>query len=239
MSRAQVVVLSVVAAGLVCVGAVLGYSVWDSNRDHRNYPASVRDSFLVSCAQQGGSDDRCKCALNAVEEAFTLADFTAFERSILAGGFPQQLVDVVTKDCGGTTVAAASAEATNTATIVGATDTDPRHWQQVGSTRRFDVRVYGDTPSVIQDSDFSPVMNGCGQGQVRVSWRTLGADVIPGLTGFLDSGMNPTVDNQGDPAASGSMVLSQCEQPVWKALTTSGLVDLVVEVVDYVPVVGD
>lgn len=36
-------------------------------------------------------------------------------------------------------------------------------------------------------------MNGCGSGPVRVSWRSLGEAVIPGLTGFLDPGMEPTV----------------------------------------------
>jgi hypothetical protein len=122
--------------------------------------------------------------------------------------------------------------------VVGTTDTDPSHWQQAGPTRRFDVRVFGSTPSIIQDPDFGPTMNGCGQGQVRVSWRSLGADVVPGFTGFLDPGMDPTVDKPGAPAASGSMVLSQCEQPSWKGLATNELVDLVVEVADFVPVVG-
>jgi hypothetical protein len=128
-----------------------------------------------------------------------------------------------------TTTAGSSTDGTR---LVGTTDLDPGHWRLV-DRRDFTVRVFGDQMSLMV-GEWEPVMNGCGLGQIRVRWRSLGSAVTAGITGLLDPGMEPQFEQQTDPSTEGSMVMSHCEQPVWQG-SDNLIVDLAVDLEIYEP----
>lgn len=79
MSRPQVTVVVLAVLLVLGAGGYLGYRVWDQGRDHRTYPASVRDDFLVGCASGahgGATDAGCRCAFDWLESRFELSEFT-------------------------------------------------------------------------------------------------------------------------------------------------------------------
>ena len=79
--RRAVAVLLVLAAG-AC-------------RRHEDvYPAEVVSNFLKTCETQA-EKHVCRCALDAVEEKFTLEQFQAFEARVSKGDFPKEFMDAV------------------------------------------------------------------------------------------------------------------------------------------------
>lgn len=95
----------------------------------------------------------CGCALDAIEDEFTLSEFTAFERTMYeSGALPSWLAGVVADACG--TDQATGPEDFSGAAIVGTTDTDPDHWTQASEMRRFEVPVFGEQPSIIEDPNY-------------------------------------------------------------------------------------
>jgi hypothetical protein len=61
------------------------------------YPPDVVENFMRAC--QGRSPERvCRCALDAVQHRFTLAEFRALEQRAATGETPKELVDAVA-DC--------------------------------------------------------------------------------------------------------------------------------------------
>ena len=50
------------------------------------YPADVRSNFLDACENAGSSRSTCACILEALEDTYTLSEFTRLEEEILRGG---------------------------------------------------------------------------------------------------------------------------------------------------------
>lgn len=134
------------------------------------------------------------------------------------------------------------------APLVGGTDVDPEHWSEgepweppYGST----FRAYGgDEWSIV--ADFPQQMNGCGGGQRRVAWRSLGGPLYAGLTTFLESDLEGVEEGALDdidwveveasePATEGQLILNSCEQPVFKTTEANVLEDFVIEVTEHEP----
>lgn len=56
--------------------------------DAAGYTDEVRTRFVGSCTAGGGTEDYCRCAIDAIATTVPLADFTAFEAAILAAPNP-------------------------------------------------------------------------------------------------------------------------------------------------------
>jgi hypothetical protein len=86
--------------------------------------------------------------------------------------------------------------------------------------------------------DFSVSMNDCGTGQTRIKWRALQGKVQPGIADFKDSfdhtPVKPTVT--GPPAAQGTMIFGNCEQPTFRGATGSR--DIAVDASFFDPAAG-
>lgn len=52
-----------------------------------DYPAEVTENFLASCTQAGTSQEVCQCALDKLEDKYSLDEFTR-EAQSLQGGQP-------------------------------------------------------------------------------------------------------------------------------------------------------
>lgn len=48
----------------------------DGNGGGEDYPPAVRDQFIQSCTGSGGTNEQCTCALDRLEDEFTLEEFT-------------------------------------------------------------------------------------------------------------------------------------------------------------------
>lgn len=105
---------------VLAIAAFAGYLWWDSTRDPRDYPESIRDGFLVSCAAGGNAtDDQCACALDEVEEDLQLTDFLALERSFAETGVLPRTVAAAVIKCGGTPITPEELSGEGSATTVG------------------------------------------------------------------------------------------------------------------------
>lgn len=101
MSGVQKGVLGFLVVLVAGLGAIVGYRVWDDQRDHRDYPSSVRDGFLVGCASTGVDDSRCGCALDEIEEALSLQRYLAVERNyVVTGTYPPSFSALTEAPCG-------------------------------------------------------------------------------------------------------------------------------------------
>jgi len=101
MSRAQTAIIAVLLTLLIGVGATAGWLWWDA-RDTRDYPDSVRDAFLVSCAgfSRGAStEDFCGCTLDEVEDRAELSRYLAIEQALLSGGPMPRLLVQAARSC--------------------------------------------------------------------------------------------------------------------------------------------
>jgi hypothetical protein len=79
MTRAAVLVLVLAAA---C-------------RGHQDvYPADVVTNFMTTCTTRSPKPV-CRCAIDAVQERFTLEQFRAFELRLQAGDLPKEIMDAV------------------------------------------------------------------------------------------------------------------------------------------------
>lgn len=114
-------------------------------------------------------------------------------------------------------------------------DLNPDRWRLAPQEPPQDLqqRVF-DTWEVVYD--FPNTMNGCDTRQLRVRWRSLGVDVQPGI--FL--GVQEIVPQAvGDFGESGTMIMSGCDQPVFRAEQNSpegtSLADVAVNVEVYYP----
>jgi hypothetical protein len=50
-----------------------------------DYPADVVDNFLAACRVRGGSDDACRCSLDALRHRFPAGEYAALEQRVAAG----------------------------------------------------------------------------------------------------------------------------------------------------------
>lgn len=58
------------------------------------YPPEVEEGFLRSCATR--VDRRmCRCALDQLEERYTVDEFRAFEARVVKGEIPKEIADAV------------------------------------------------------------------------------------------------------------------------------------------------
>ena len=58
------------------------------------YPSEVVQNFLRSC-QVRADAKVCRCAINALQQRFTLDEYHAFEARIAKGEIPKEAADVV------------------------------------------------------------------------------------------------------------------------------------------------
>ena len=119
-------------------------------------------------------------------------------------------------------------------------DTAPDHWRRLDTYPadvEYEARAFNGG-SVLILRNFPVNMSGCDSGQTRIAWRALnGVKVAPGITSFLDPGMRPEdYGTFGVAAESGTMVIGNCEQPMWKR--DGGNFHIVVEAGFYGPAVG-
>jgi hypothetical protein len=64
------------------------------------FPAAVRDNFLNTCAaSSGGKASACVCALNELEAAYSLAEFTELERRIETTGSLDPAIAEILRRC--------------------------------------------------------------------------------------------------------------------------------------------
>jgi hypothetical protein len=59
------------------------------------YPSDVAENFLRACVGRGGSEASCRCALEKVEERYTLDAYRALEARIARGETPGDLAGVI------------------------------------------------------------------------------------------------------------------------------------------------
>ena len=59
------------------------------------YPTEVADNFLRACVGRGGSEASCRCALDKVQERWTLDEYQALEARIARGETPGELAAVI------------------------------------------------------------------------------------------------------------------------------------------------
>jgi hypothetical protein len=58
------------------------------------YPSDVVANFMASCTTR--SEERvCRCAIDALQQRFTLEEFRGFEGRMRAGELPQESMDAV------------------------------------------------------------------------------------------------------------------------------------------------
>jgi hypothetical protein len=138
--------------------------------------------------------------------------------------------------------------------LTGDTDTDPSHWDDGrpwepphGGTQR----AYGGDQWSVVDG-FPQGESHCDSVQRRVVWRSLGVPLVaavttyavePGELGFVTIDQpNEGVPELGhvdveaeEPAEEGEIVLSGCEQPVFRTTEPDVLEDYVVEVTEHDP----
>lgn len=101
-----------------------------------------------------------------------------------------------------------------------------------GPPVRLTLRLFDDQPTVIDD--FPVTMNGCLQGLSTTRWRSLAADVEAAVTSYPADPSNPDPDPSDIRDATvgrAGLVRTehQCDQPVFTARGTSGILDVVVE----------
>jgi hypothetical protein len=94
------VVVAVLAIG---VTGMVAFAAGDSEGAHVDaadrYPAAIEANFVRGCTTAGATADYCRCALDHIEQTYTLAAFEDAERTTLAGGrTPEGMLNAV-RDC--------------------------------------------------------------------------------------------------------------------------------------------
>lgn len=59
------------------------------------YPSDVAENFLRACVGSGGNEPSCRCALEKVEERWTLDEYRALEARIARGETPGDLTGII------------------------------------------------------------------------------------------------------------------------------------------------
>jgi hypothetical protein len=78
----------------ICVIAVFSFSSCGGGDETRIYPADVRENFLSSCQNGGGSASECECMLDEIQKTMDLDEFTRYEdRYSASGELPDEVVD--------------------------------------------------------------------------------------------------------------------------------------------------
>ncbi len=80
-------------AARLAIALVLGGAL-GCRREPDVYPADVVANFMKTCTTR--SDTRvCRCAIDALQHRFTLAEFHGFEARMQAGELPKEMMDAV------------------------------------------------------------------------------------------------------------------------------------------------
>ena len=89
MGVRRILLLLVIATALAC-----------HSKPAHEYPKDVVDNFLGACRSNGGSDDACRCALDAIQNRFTADEYVALEARVKANdeAATRLLAELVT-DC--------------------------------------------------------------------------------------------------------------------------------------------
>lgn len=83
----------VIVAGVAAVWWVV------QHRDRRDYPATVRTNFISACTASSTAD-YCSCALEAIENKYTLGEYIVWESVALRGGqLPPDMIATVQNKC--------------------------------------------------------------------------------------------------------------------------------------------
>ncbi len=61
------------------------------------YPKEIVDNFIKSCRERG-DEANCRCAIDRLQNTFTLEQFQAMEARLAKGEVPKEMVDAVA-DC--------------------------------------------------------------------------------------------------------------------------------------------
>ena len=92
--RIRWLVFSVVAGAFVALAVACGGG--DGDGGDRNYPDQVRNNYMTSCTRSGGTQEQCRCTLEAVEAKYNLDEFTQLEQDIAKGQRFEELTSIVT-----------------------------------------------------------------------------------------------------------------------------------------------
>ena len=61
------------------------------------YPKDVENNFTDSCVSAGSTESACSCALQKIEDSYSITQFMAIEDSVRSGGtLPARMVSMVT-----------------------------------------------------------------------------------------------------------------------------------------------
>ena len=78
----------------ICAIAVLAFGACGGGDETQTYPADVRENFLSSCQNGGGSVSECECMLDEIQKTMDLDEFTKYEDRYSANGeLPDEVVD--------------------------------------------------------------------------------------------------------------------------------------------------
>jgi hypothetical protein len=82
----------------ICAIAVFALSSCGGGDGTQTYPADVRENFLSSCQNGGGSASECDCMLEEIQKTMDLDEFTKYEDRYSANGeLPDEVVDAAAK----------------------------------------------------------------------------------------------------------------------------------------------
>jgi hypothetical protein len=94
------IIAIVLVVGIAAVVLLTRSSGDDTTAGPRNaYPADAQSAFLSSCESAGTSTQRCQCALTALQDNFTYAEYQQVQAQIKAGTTPEKLQQVLST-CG-------------------------------------------------------------------------------------------------------------------------------------------
>ncbi len=65
----------------------------------RNYPSDVRQNFLEACRTAGSTASKCRCALELVEQEFTLSEFVQLDAEMARTGRVSSDLQVLVAGC--------------------------------------------------------------------------------------------------------------------------------------------
>lgn len=102
---AIILVVGIVVFGIYLYGHNLVPGIAPANQAAANvaprnpYPADVQQNFMNSCVVSGGTQPLCGCVLTAIEDRYTLQEYSRIETQMAATRqFPDDVLNIVA-DC--------------------------------------------------------------------------------------------------------------------------------------------
>lgn len=70
-------------------------SAMNQNYSQNSYPKDLVQNFMNECMKNGGSQTRCSCALNKIEEKYSLSEYLEFENAMINNNTPKEFLNFI------------------------------------------------------------------------------------------------------------------------------------------------